>query len=68
MPLYANGIRNIPYNTIFYLHVLFRSVVLLILSVADVCILPFVRLFTNKKTMISIDGVEWKSDKWFKNY
>jgi glycosyltransferase involved in cell wall biosynthesis len=26
--------------------------------------LPFVKFFTNKKIIISIDGIEWKRDKW----
>jgi len=28
--------------------------------------LPFVKLFTNKKIIISIDGIEWKRNKWSK--
>jgi glycosyltransferase involved in cell wall biosynthesis len=38
--------------------------VLLILGVAGAWTLPFVRLFTNKRIIISIDGIEWKRDKW----
>lgn len=64
IPLDANGIQSIPYDTISILHALFRSDVLLVLGVAGAWILPFVRLFTNKKIIISIDGIEWKRDKW----
>lgn len=60
----ANGIQSIPYDTISILHALFTSDVLLILGVAGAWILPFVRLFTNKKIIISIDGIEWKREKW----
>jgi glycosyltransferase involved in cell wall biosynthesis len=64
LPLDANGIQSIPYDTISIFHALFFADVLLILGVAGAWILPFVRLFTNKKIIISIDGIEWKRDKW----
>ncbi|HAY3563266.1 TPA: glycosyltransferase family 1 protein [Elizabethkingia meningoseptica] len=64
IPLDANGIQSIPYDTLSIFHALFTSDVLLILGVAGAWILPFVKLFTNKKIIISIDGIEWKRDKW----
>jgi glycosyltransferase involved in cell wall biosynthesis len=60
----ANGIESIPYDTISILKALRKNDVLLILGVAGAWILPFVWLFTNKKIIISIDGIEWKRDKW----
>jgi glycosyltransferase involved in cell wall biosynthesis len=64
IPLDANGIQSIPYDTLSIIHALFFSDILLVLGVAGAWILPFVRLFTNKKIIISIDGIEWKRDKW----
>lgn len=64
IPLDANGIQSIPYDTLSILHALRYADVLLILGVAGAWILPFLRLFTNKKIIISIDGIEWKRDKW----
>lgn len=64
LPLDANGIQSIFYDSISILHALFYADVLLILGVAGAWLLPFVRLFTNKKIIISIDGIEWKRDKW----
>lgn len=64
IPLDANGIQSIPYDTISILHALRKNDVLLILGVAGAWILPFIRLFTRKKIIISIDGIEWKRDKW----
>jgi glycosyltransferase involved in cell wall biosynthesis len=64
IPLDANGIQSIPYDTLSILHALFFADVLLILGVAGAWVLPFVRWFTNKKIIISIDGIEWKRDKW----
>ncbi|RKS94564.1 glycosyltransferase involved in cell wall biosynthesis [Flavobacterium limicola] len=64
VPLDANGVQSIPYDTISILHAVFTSDVLLILGVAGAWILPLIRLFSNKKIIISIDGIEWKRDKW----
>lgn len=64
IPLEANGIQSIFYDSWSILHALRCSDVLLILGVAGAWLLPFVRLFTNKKIIISIDGIEWKRDKW----
>jgi glycosyltransferase involved in cell wall biosynthesis len=64
LPFDANGIQSIPYDSLSILYSLFFADVLLVLGVAGAWILPFVRLFTNKKIIISIDGIEWKRDKW----
>lgn len=64
IPLQANGVQSIPYDTISIIHAVFNSDVLLILGVAGAWILPFVKYFTNKKIIISIDGIEWKREKW----
>lgn len=64
LPLDANGIQSIPYDTLSILYSLFFADVLLVLGVAGAWILPFVRMFTHKKIIISIDGIEWKRDKW----
>jgi glycosyltransferase involved in cell wall biosynthesis len=64
LPLDANGIQSILYDTLSILHSLFFADILLVLGVAGAWILPFVRIFTNKKIIISIDGIEWKRDKW----
>jgi glycosyltransferase involved in cell wall biosynthesis len=62
--LEANGVQSIPYDTISILKALRKNDILLILGVAGAWILPFVKFFTNKKIIISIDGIEWKRDKW----
>lgn len=64
LPFDANGIQSIPYDTLSIINALFFADVLLVLGVAGAWILPFVRIFTNKKIIISIDGIEWKRDKW----
>jgi glycosyltransferase involved in cell wall biosynthesis len=60
----ANGVQSIIYDSISILHALFYADVLLVLGVAGAWLLPFIRLFTRKRIIISIDGIEWKRDKW----
>lgn len=64
IPLKANGIQSIIYDALSILHAVKKHEILLILGVAGAFILPFVRWFTTKKIIISIDGIEWKRDKW----
>lgn len=64
LPFDANGIQSIIYDSLSILHAVFYADVLLILGVAGAWLLPFVRLLTKKKIIISIDGIEWKRDKW----
>lgn len=64
LPLEANGVQSIPYDTLSILHAMLKADVLIVLGVAGAWTLPFIRLFTRKKIIISIDGIEWKRDKW----
>lgn len=64
LPFDANGVQSIVYDSLSVLHALWYADVLLILGVAGAWMLPFVRWFTNKRIVISIDGIEWKRDKW----
>lgn len=66
IPLKANGIQSIPYDMLSIIHALFYADVLLILGVSGALLLPLIKIFTNKKIIISIDGLEWKRDKWSK--
>lgn len=66
LPLEANGIQSIPYDSLSILHALLYADVLLILGVAGAWMLPFIKFFTRKKIIVSIDGIEWKRDKWSK--
>jgi len=62
--LNANGIQSIPYDIISIFKAVFKSDVLLILGVSGCISLPIVRLFSKKKLVINIDGLEWKRQKW----
>lgn len=62
--LEANGVQSILYDTISILKSIKNNDALLVLGVAGAWMLPFIKWFTNKKIIISIDGIEWKRDKW----
>jgi glycosyltransferase involved in cell wall biosynthesis len=64
LPFDANGVQSIIYDMVSILHALFFADTLLILGVSGGIAIPFVRLFTNKKVIVNIDGLEWRRNKW----
>lgn len=64
LPFKANGISSILYDYISIIRALFFADTLLILGVSGCTILPLVRLFTRKKIIVNIDGLEWRRKKW----
>ncbi len=66
LPLNANGASSILYDILSILHALFYADTLLVLGVSGGIILPLVKLFTSKKIIINIDGLEWRRQKWSK--
>jgi len=66
IPLDANGKSSIIYDCLSILHALFFSDVLIVLGVSGGLMFPFVKWFTKRKLIVSIDGIEWKRAKWGK--
>ncbi len=64
--LNANGVQSIPYDIISIFKALRYADTLLILGVSGCSILPIVRLFSRKRIVVNIDGLEWKRQKWNK--
>jgi glycosyltransferase involved in cell wall biosynthesis len=64
--LNANGVQSIVYDIISVFNALCFADTLLILGVSGCGVLPFVRLFSKKKIIVNIDGLEWKRAKWGK--
>ena len=62
--LKANGIQSIPYDIISIYKSLKKADTLLILGVSGCIFLPFLRLFSKKRIVVNIDGLEWKREKW----
>lgn len=66
LPFDANGLQSIFYDCLSMVHALLYADVLLVLGVSGGVLVPFIRWFTDKKIIISIDGIEWKRAKWTK--
>ena len=64
LPFDANGMQSIIYDIISIFHALFYADTLLVLGVSGGIVLPFVRLFSRKKIIVNIDGLEWRRNKW----
>ena len=62
--LSANGIQSILYDIVSLIKAVRTSDVILILGVSGSAFLPLFRLFSKKKLIINIDGLEHKRDKW----
>lgn len=66
IPLQANGLQSIFYDLWSILHAVKNMDVLLVLGVSGCLFLPFIKLFTKKKIIVNIDGLEWRRPKWNK--
>lgn len=66
IPLNANGSQSILYDIFSLLRATRSSDVILVLGVSGCCFLPVYRLFSRKRLVINIDGLEHRRDKWGK--
>ena len=66
LSLSANGIQSIPYDMLSLLKIPKKTDIILVLGVSGSLILPFFRLFSKKRLIINIDGLEHRRDKWGK--
>lgn len=66
VPLRANGAQSIPYDIWSFFKVSKKTDVILVLGVSGCLILPLYRLFSKKKVVINIDGLEHRREKWGK--
>lgn len=64
--LEANGIQSILYDIISLIKATPKHDTILILGVSGCCFLPIYRMFSKKRLIINIDGLEHKRDKWGK--
>ncbi len=62
--LNANGVQSIPYDLIAMLRAIKYADTMLILGISGCIFLPIVKLVSNKKLIVNIDGLEWKRSKW----
>jgi glycosyltransferase involved in cell wall biosynthesis len=60
-------VQSIPYDVISIVHsLLFTKNDLLVLGVSGAIAIPFFKLFSKRKVVTNIDGLEWKRAKWGK--
>ncbi|SNZ06157.1 Glycosyltransferase involved in cell wall bisynthesis [Persephonella hydrogeniphila] len=64
IPLNANGIESIIYDSLSMIRSINRSDVMLILGVSGCIVLPILKKFYKGKIIVNIDGLEWKRSKW----
>lgn len=64
--LNANGVQSIVYDIVSLLKATSHNDIILVLGVSGCCFLPIYRIFSKKKLVINIDGLEHKREKWSK--
>ncbi len=64
VPLKPNGIQSIFYDFFSMLHAMFFADVLLVLGVSGCLFLPILKMVSDKKIIVNVDGMEWKRSKW----
>lgn len=62
----ANGVQSIIYDIISLIKSTKNSDLIVILGVSGCCFLPIYRMFSKKRLIINIDGLEHKREKWSK--
>ena len=66
LPLSANGAQSVLYDMLSLLRLPKDTDVVLILGVSGCLLLPLFRLFSKKRCVVNIDGLEHRRDKWGK--
>lgn len=64
IPLKANGVQSILYDILSMIHAMIFCDVLLVLGVSGCIFLPFVKIFSTKRIIVNVDGLEWRRAKW----
>ncbi len=64
IPLNANGYQSVFYDLWSMIHAIRYCNYLLILGVSAGIFIPIFKLFTKKKFIVNIDGLEWRRPKW----
>ena len=67
LPIRANGISSVLYDLISLLIGSRNSKNLLVLGVSAGIFLPFIKLISNARIIVNIDGLEWRREKWSKS-
>ena len=65
--LNTNGIQSIIYDVVSLIRATKTSDVILVLGLSGCAFLPIYRLFSYKRLIINIDGLEHRRNKWEKS-
>lgn len=60
----ANGAQSIVYDLVSMLKAIRFADVIVVLGVSGCIFLPVIKLISNKKIIVNIDGLEWRRAKW----
>lgn len=64
IPFKSNGAQSVPYDVFSILHAHRHADVLLLLGVSGCAFLPLIKLFSKKKFIVHLDGIDWRRPKW----
>jgi glycosyltransferase involved in cell wall biosynthesis len=64
LPFNALGFQSIFYDALSLKHAMLFADILLVLGISGGIIFPFIRIFTNRKIIVNVDGLEWNREKW----
>ena len=64
LPFNANGWQAVIYDTISMIHSFFYADVILSLGTVGCFVLPIFKLFSRKKVIVNLDGLDNKREKW----
>lgn len=64
IPVNPNGFQSIIYDIMAIIHAVRNADILLILGISGGLFLPVIKLFSNRKIITHVDGLEWKRNKW----
>ncbi len=66
LPFKANGIQSLIYDVTSLIHASLYNDIILILGISGCFFLPIYRIFSKKKIIINMDGLEHRRQKWRK--
>lgn len=64
--LSANGAQSVIYDILSMLKAYRQTDIFLILGVSGAILIPFIKIFSKKKIIVNIDGLEWRRNKFNK--
>jgi hypothetical protein len=64
IPINANGRSSILYDVVSILDAINKVDLVLVLGVGGAFLFPLIRLFSKRKIVVNIDGLEWRRQKW----